>query len=736
MAKIPKELVTNLINAQRQKNMTDKEIFDKLARRKDGLGDNVRTLIGRYEDDESPDAKQDAAKFFGLDITQVKGNSQQGSGNKKATVGDKLKSYAVSTATGIGNVGAGLLQPIAIAGDTVNKGINKAFGTNLSTGAEAQVRADNKALNDYSDKQRLKANRKGGDAPKLIGEIGASLPAFMYGAGGSTMGARVADQAVRGALVSGLQLTENDNVPNQRLYRMAGGAAGAAAGQVGGELVAKGASKVIAKGTNAVKGRLDAGSQIIDDLGRQYKVRTSVGDIKGGGIIKNTETHLERVPVVGISKFRTGQHAEAQTAATKVVSQLKNIADDVDFKAIPKIEMAAQAGDKNARRILGIVNDAGDDSGKLLQASLDIQGWRKSSIASKLYDRVQKEVIKSGDDIVSPTRTRAAIVSELDKQAASISPNKVVVRELSEMLKNIDDVAKPKTFANMRGLRSTQGNLAEEYGKGAGKGDAYASSVFGRLRTAAETDLSNFANGSGNTAIKTAYKKADKFYAGMMRGNERSFTKAAQSTTPDQIYSTFVKKGRGDAASNFYNALDAKGQATLRFQMADEALNKATYESTGNFSPAKFASEFERLAEPYGRIFNQQDKAQMDGFVKLMRHVERAGQFKENPPTGVRLTDVAIIGGAIASPQSAVAGGSMALLAKTLLTTKAGKNLLLAANKLPAGQQSALDNILKSAVKISAATGEKVGEKKGDEVAKRVAGTKVDEQDSKSLQSF
>ena len=180
----------------------------------------------------------------------------------------------------------------------------------------------------------------------------------------------------------------------------------------------------------------------------------------------------------------------------------------MDFKAIPKIEMAAQAGDKNARRILGIVNDAGDDSGKLLQASLEIQGWRKSSIASKLYDRVQKEVIKSGDDIVSPTRTRAAIVSELDKQAASISPNKVVVRELSEMLKNIDDVAKPKTFANMRGLRSTQGNLAEEYGKGAGKGDAYASSVFGRLRTAAETDLSNFANGSGNTAIKTAYKKS------------------------------------------------------------------------------------------------------------------------------------------------------------------------------------------------------------------------------------
>lgn len=732
MAKIEKKLVTNLINAQRKTNMNDKEIFDSLARRKDALGDNVRELINRYEESESVDAQREAAQFFGLDIKQVKGNSQVGSTNKKATIGDKLKSYGMSAATGIGNVGAGLLQPIAIAGDTINKGINSALGTNLSTGAEAQVRADNKELNAISDRYRLAANRTGIDIPKFGGEVAATLPAFMTGSGGGTMTARAVDQGVRGAAVGGLQLTEEGADPNQRLYNMAGGAVGGAAGQAGGEVVAGAAGKGIAKVTNAAKGRLSTKAKEIDDLGTEYGVRTSVGDIKGGGIVKNTETHLERVPVVGISKFRTGQHTEAQTAATGVVNRLKTVADDADFKAIPKIEAAAQKGDKNAQRVLGIVNDAGDDSGKLLQASLEVQAWRKSAIATKLYDKVEKEVVKAGNDIVQPTKTRAAIVDELEKQAESISPNKIIVRELNDMLERIDSPDVAKTFRNMRELRSKQGSLAADYGKGSGEGYGEASTLFGRLRTATEDDISAFATNSGSPGIKTAYKKADRYYAGMMRGKEKAFTNAADSTRPDEIYGKFIKAGKGDGAENFYNALDPKGQAVLRLQMAETAMDKATHESTGNFSPAKFAGEFERLSEPYGRIFKGDDKRQMDGFAKLMRHVERAGQFKENPPTGVRLTDVAMVGGAIASPQGAVTAGGLALMARTLLTTKAGKNLLLAADKLPSNQQAALDNILKSATKITAAASSKGGQ----ETSERIAGTKTKESDKALAPTF
>ena len=72
------------------------------------------------------------------------------------------------------------------------------------------------------------------------------------------------------------------------------------------------------------------------------------------------------------------------------------------------------------------------------------------------------------------------------------------------------------------------------------------------------------------------------------------------------------------------------------------------------------------------------------------------------------------------------------VIAKTLLTTKAGKNLLLAASELPPTQKAAFDNIMKIATKLASSS----GSKKGRDTAERVAGTRVSEQDSKSLQSF
>ena len=166
--------------------------------------------------------------------------------------------------------------------------------------------------------------------------------------------------------------------------------------------------------------------------------------------------------------------------------------------------------------------------------------------------------------------------------------------------------------------------------------------------------------------------------------------------------------------------------------MAENAINKATNESTGNFSPAKFAGELERLTEPYESIFKGQAKSEMDGLIKLTRHIERAGQYKENPPTGNRVIPWLVAGATAIDPTTAIRVGGLSVFAKAMLTTRAGKNLLLAANKLPETQQAALDNILMNAAKVAAAN----GAKSGQEVSNSVAGTKVSEQDSKSLQSF
>ena len=192
------------------------------------------------------------------------------------------------------------------------------------------------------------------------------------------MSARVADQAVRGAAVGGLQLTQEGSDPNQRLYNMAGGAVGGAAGQAGGELIGAGASKVIGKAVNAKRGNLKPKYQEVDNLGKQYDVPTSPGDLIGKGIVQNTESHLNRLPVVGNAKFMEGQAKATEKASKKVVNKLKNTMTSTDFKAVAKIEKAANAGDRNAKRVLGVINNAGDDSNKVIQASLEVTKWRKS----------------------------------------------------------------------------------------------------------------------------------------------------------------------------------------------------------------------------------------------------------------------------------------------------------------------------------------------------------------------
>jgi hypothetical protein len=236
----------------------------------------------------------------------------------------------------------------------------------------------------------------------------------------------------------------------------------------------------------------------------------------------------------------------------------------------------------------------------------------------------------------------------------------------------------------MRLLRSQLGDLAEKYAQGATPNRS-ASKFFGDMRQAVESDITDFVASTGNDGIKKAYQRADAFYSNMVKKQDRNLAKAMQSDKPDEIYNQFVKMGKGDRAANFYNALDQKGQAALRLKMADEAFGKAFNEQTNVFSPAKFAGEFERLSEPYGMVFKGADKAEMDGFVKLMRHVERAGQYMENPPTGVRLTDIAMVGGAATNPILTAKIGGASLLAKTMFTTKAGKNLLMAASGAQAG---------------------------------------------------
>lgn len=596
-------------------------------------------------------------------------------------------SFIADLGSGMDKIFSGVSQGAEYAADGIRGGINRLLGTNLDTDRYEKYTAykadERKSYNDARS-----SSGKGLNVGEFAGEMAAFGPLGLTGGVGKTALSTAAKSGALGALLGGVQFAEN---ADKRKSNMQSGAIGGAAGGVIAKKIGDGVTRVV----NAKKGNYRDGVKEIIEQGEKHGVRTSVGDVGRNPHVQKTEVAMEQIPIVGTSKFRQTQHDQAKTAANKVVDTLKTKLDDVDFKSIPKIEASASAGDKNAIRILGVVNGAGDDTGKILQAAAEIKNWRGQRVASQMYDRVQK---LAGDGAMAPNKTVQAIDSIIAKDS-KVMPNTELQKELLDIRKTLGDMNIKKDFGEMRSVQSRLGEVVDEWGR-----QGKSTSGLTQIRTAIDDDIIDFAQSSGNTKLFTELKRANSLYKQLQSGKDKAFAKAASSAEPDQVFASFMKVGKGDKAANFYKNLDQKGQAALRYQMAQNALDKATNESTGSFSPAKFALEFERMSAPYSNIFKGSDKAQMDGFVKLMRHVERAGQYAENPPTGNRLVGVLMGGAAVMEPTAMAATGGIAGSLKLLFTTETGKRILLASKDLPPDSPK-LAYLLKQAQKLASTTG-------------------------------
>ncbi len=596
---------------------------------------------------------------------------------------------------GLAEIGVPVVQAAEYAADGIRGGINKVFGTNLETDRYEKLTKTYKDIYDNHDAVR-KANNQGVDVVRMganmlitapIAGLGGTLKAgvpLVSKAGAAFLG----KNAAVGSLIGATGVHENNT---ERLKSMGAGAIGGAIGAAAGQKIGEGVAKVV----NIKNNRMKEGVQEVAELAKKHGVRTTAGDLSRNPIIQKTEVAMEQVPFVGTSGVRKAQHDQVKVAAEKVIDQLKTKLDDVDFKSINKIQAAASAGDKNAIRIMGIVNGAGDDTGKILQAAAEVKNWRGQRVASQMYEQVGR---LAGSGTVAPNKTVQAIDNVIAADS-KVTPNKELLGEISSIRKNLLDPNINTNFKEMRAAQSRLGELVDAWGR-----QGKSTSGLTQIRTAIDDDILDFAQSSGNTKLLSELKRANALYGQLQSGKDKAFASSLRSDKPDEIFNQFMKVGKGDKAANFYKNLDPKGQAALRYQMAQNALDKATNESTGSFSPAKFALEFERMSAPYGNIFKGADKAQMDGFVKLMRHVERAGQYMENPPTGNRLVGVLMGGAAVMEPTAMATTGGIAGTLKLLFTTEAGKRILLAARDVPPNSPQ-MANLLMQAQKLATTGG-------------------------------
>lgn len=693
----------------KQANYKDSEIWNELRKNSDFNNRVKQARAAGFTQDQ-------IAQQLGLNVRFVdskpKSNYQPFDNTKEARQKreqEQLKKQGPtqlweSGLLGLADTGVPVVQAAEYAADGIRGGINKVFGTNLETDRYEKLTKSYKDI-DSAHKTVRKANNQGMDVGRIGTNMAMTLPLSMASGGVGVLkagtplwskegAAFLSENAALGGLIGATGVHENNT---ERLKSMRNGAIGGAVGGV----VGKKAGDVVTKAVNIKQGRMVPGAQEIDDLGKQFGVKTTVGDIGKNPLIQKSEVAMESIPLVGTSKFRQTQQAQVKDAAVKVLDGLKTKLDDVDYKSIPKIQAAANAGDVNAARIMKVVNDAGDDTGKILQAAAEIKNWRGKRVASQMYDRVQN---LAGDGAIAPNKTVQKI-DDIIANDSKVIPSKELQGELLGIRKTLTDANIRKDFREMRAVQSRLGELTDEWGR-----QGKSTSAFTQIKTAIDDDLLDFAQSSGNTKLLGELKKANALYKQLQDGKDKAFANALRSAEPDQVFNQFMKAGKGDKAANFYKNLDPKGQAALRYQMAENAFDKAWDPNKEVFSPAKFAQEFERMSAPYSNVFRGADKAQMDGFVKLMRHVERAGQYMENPPTGNRLVGIAFGLGAGVNPTLAAQGAGVSAIAKVLFTTEAGKRILLAAKDVPPNSPQ-MANLLMQAQKLAVAGGATVGVK-------------------------
>ena len=517
--------------------------------------------------------------------------------------------------------------------------------------------------------------------------------------------------AIQGGLGGAAQFVGEDD---SRLENsLEGGAFGAAGGAIGAA-----ANKLIPKVINAFKGNIDPAAQEVSDLAKQFGVKATAGDLSASPVLKRTEQGLEYLPGIGMTRYRKEQADQVISALSKVVDKYKDQLPQADYDWLNHIKTAAAKNAlgvkasaselisaKKANKILADIAKASNDPDEVIKVSAAVKEFRAHQIASGLYDKVEG---LAGKTKVPTNNLRTALkqVGQADKDALLSEPE--VARMVKDIQKKVDPPFKMKNGVpqvtpvkefDYGQLRKARSDIKDKVNQLSKAGKLKEANALAQLRQGVEDDIKAFTKKSPNLA--TAQRAADEFYAtkyGPIRDYSRKFFANKEA---DVLTDKGLNPKSADASQKFYSSLDSKGRAAVRYNVVKDAWDKAFDQSTNRISPVKFANHLEKLQESTKFFFKGQDKQEIQGLVKLLKHLERAGAYAERPSAPSRIAQMGVLGGTIGTAAYSwplflkTYGGAMVL--KKLLVSKSGRNLLLAVSNLSEKNTKAL-NMLTSKI--------------------------------------
>lgn len=270
-----KEKIESLIQENRQKGLSDNQIFSTLSRRRDRVGMDIANAGKEM-------GSRGIAEYFGLNLEAENPNAA----HDRQPI-SKTQSRVESTAAGLADTGAGIIQGAAWLGDKVNEKANKLLGTDLSTNALDSYNKDYQRMNKDVEKGRESSGREGSDWVRTGTEIAATIPAFAA-TGGAGVGAKSAATfaAKQGAVGAGMGAARYAEDTSERLNNTIGGAVGASVGGLAGEkVVAPLVTKAMGPLTRAaanVSGQTEqAATRLVDDAvsGSEFSIPNAQKDM-------------------------------------------------------------------------------------------------------------------------------------------------------------------------------------------------------------------------------------------------------------------------------------------------------------------------------------------------------------------------------------------------------------------------------------------------------------------------
>jgi hypothetical protein len=444
----------------------------------------------------------------------------------------------------------------------------------------------------------------------------ASLPAPGVGPAATTS-VRLGKAALTGATQAGTQFVEEGG---SRLENaLLGGAFGA-----GGDLALGG----ITKSFNALRRKPNFTNKSAEDiynLAKQTDVPVSTGDMLGdtakGTALSVAERTSEFVPIVGMGSFREQQH----NAFKKAMINLK--ADSVKYVGTDDLGEAVQTGVLDRLAKLKVKSDT---------------NYKALSVAA---DRALKE----SSEVTIPTNELNKVAKNIHNRTKFLFGNpEFQDQKLLDLTKRLAQDPEARNFQALRQLRMQLADRVDAHYAGSELIGKQGVVDLMRLKEAVEKDMADFAKQKGGQVFKL-WKKADSFHKSQVVPYKEKTLKQFNGKEIDSLTSFWLQRGKFSKAAAIYKASNAEGKSAMRASVIDDIVNHATQTGKdGVISPQRFASRYEQYKKAINSVFvgDKALKARLEGMAKLAKHVTRAGQFMEKPPTGLALGQGAIAYGA------------------------------------------------------------------------------------------